>query len=415
MKHQEYLDKRNALIGEADALLVDHKIDECKAKQAEVETLDAAQDVENKEIANLTALKGSAKLTNLETKSINVQGGVLVGTMAEVKPVNETEQYLNAWGKTMMGKKLDTREQEVFAKINAEFNNAYTHDAGNTAVLIPETVAAGIWSRAAEMYPLYGDARKYAVPGILSIKKHTAIAAGDAAWYAEATAVTDEQNTFGEMVLDGCELAKSVTVSWKLKAMAMAEFIPYIVNELGERCGAALGKAAAAGAGGSATPPEPEGVETALLAEASTPQVVTYDPDHATVPVPLTYGLITEAIGKIFSSYLPGCAIYAKNSTIWSQIANLLDGFDRPLFVPDVSTGGVGRILGMPVKPDEGITGMNILIGNASKGLVFNVNAPMSIVTEDHAKTRTTDYVAYGIIDGGVMDTRAFALIQEVI
>ena len=33
-------------------------------------------------------------------------------------------------------------EQELFDKVNAEFSNAYTHDTGNTAVLIPETIVA---------------------------------------------------------------------------------------------------------------------------------------------------------------------------------------------------------------------------------------------------------------------------------
>ena len=38
----------------------------------------------------------------------------------------------------------------------------------------------------------------------------------------------DEQNTFGQLTLTGCELAKSITVTWKMRAMAIDEFIPYI-------------------------------------------------------------------------------------------------------------------------------------------------------------------------------------------
>ena len=326
----------------------------------------------------------------------------------------EDQVYVDAWSKYMMGRKLDKNEQETFDKINNEFRNAYTHDTTNTTVLIPTTVAAGIWKRAAEGYPLYADARKFAVEGKFSIKKHTAINAGDADWYAEDTDTADEQNTFGELVLNGCELAKSITVSWKLRAMAIAEFIPYIIDELGERCGAALGKSASSGAGSSATPPEPLGVETALLAEADTPQIVTYDPDHATTPVLLSYGKVVSAIAKIHSSYLEGCAIYAKNSTIWEQLATLTDEMGRPVFIPDVTAGGVGKMFGMIVKPDAGVTGRNIIIGNAQKGLVYNVNEPMSVATEDHVKARETDYAAYSIVDGGVLDTQAFALIQDV-
>jgi len=413
MTHEKYIEQRNALLNEAQALIDEGKLEESAAKQKEITALDDQWDAVAKANADLTALKGSAKVLDLTNKSIPAAGAQVVGSTAD--PASKKDDgYLAAWAAYMQGKKLDKDQQAVFDRVNAEFNNAYTHDTGNTSVLIPETVAAGIWKRAEEMYPLYADAKKFAVKGILSIKKHTGIAAGDADWYAESTATADEQNDFGELVLNGRELSKAVTVSWKLKTMAMAEFIPFIIGELGERCGVALGTAAASGAGSSATPPEPQGVETALLAEASTPQVVTYDPDHATTPVPLTYAKLTQAISKIHSSYLSGCAIYAKNSTIWTQLATLLDEQGRPLFIPDVTSGGVGRMFGMVVKPDAGITNANILIGNAAQGLVFNINEPLSVVSEDHAKARTTDYVAYAIVDGGVLDTKAFALIRDI-
>ena len=46
-----------------------------------------------------------------------------------------------------------------------------------------------------------------------------------------------------------------------------------------------------------------------------------------------------------------------------------------------------------------------------AKGYVVNENEAMSITMENHAKARSTDYVAYLITDGGVADERAFALL----
>jgi HK97 family phage major capsid protein len=410
LNKEKYLEIRNSLMNEAETLIQEGRFEDSEAKMQEVTDLDNKFEAIKLANANLNALKDNAKVTNIENKTVKVEGAKVVDNIIETKAVDEKEIYVNAWAKNMMGKKLEGNEQEIFDKVNAQFNNAYTHDTGNTGVLIPETVAAGIWKRAEEMYPLYADAKKFAVQGKLTLKKHVSIDAGDAAWYDEDTVTADEQNTFGELVLDGHELSKAVTISWKLKAMAMTEFIPYIINELGERVGVALGVAAASGNGTT----EPQGVETALLAEALTPQVVTYDPDHATVPVPLTYAKVTQAVGKLHSSYLAGAAIYANNQTIWGALANLVDETGRPLFIPDVTSGGVGRMFGMVVKADAGISKGNILIGNAAKGLVFNTNEPFSVVTEDHAKARTTDYVAYAITDGGVLDTKAFALIQDV-
>ena len=74
----------------------------------------------------------------------------------------------------------------------------------------------------------------------------------------------DEENTFGEIVLGGHELSKSVTVSWKLQEMAVSDFIPFIQEELGERIGAAKAHAIVRGNGTD----QPTGIITALKAQA---------------------------------------------------------------------------------------------------------------------------------------------------
>ncbi|MGG3456056.1 phage major capsid protein [Paenibacillus rhizolycopersici] len=414
MNKEQYLNQRKKLMNEAESLLNEGKFKESESKMDEVKELDNKWEAIALANANLNALKENAKVTELENKSVTVEGGKTVENIVQPKPIDDKKAYENAWAKYMQGSKLEGQEKELFDKVNREFSNAYTHDTTNTAILIPETVVAGIWKRAEEMYPLLADVRKFSVSGTLTMKKHTGIAAGDAAFYDEDTATADEQNNFGEITLSGCELAKAITITWKLRSMAMAEFIPFITNELGERVGVALGKAVASGKGASATPREPQGVETALLAESGTPQVVTYDPDHATTPVPLTYKKVTEAIAKIHSSYLSGAAIYANNATIWTELANLMDDNGRPLFIPDVTSGGVGRMFGFVVKPDAGVTAGNILIGNANAGYIMNTNEPMSVATEEHVKARTVDYAAYTIVDGAVLDTKAFALIRNI-
>lgn len=408
-KVKELLNQRKELLTKAEGLVAEGKVEEFNAIEEKIKELDAKIEAAKLANANLKALQDNQTVTDLSNLSVEPQGGTVVGQLDQPATLTNDQIYENAWAKQMMGQVLTSEEQVVFENVNKEFNNAYTHDTGNTSVLIPTTVVAGIFSRAEEMYPLFGDAKKYNVKGKLSIKKHTSIDAGDASWYAEGTPTADEQNTFGELVLDGHELAKSVTVSWKLRSMAVADFIPYIQNELAERIGVALGVATARGNGTT----EPQGIETALLAESGTPQVVTYDPD-ATTPVPLTYAKVTEAVSKLHSSYLNSAAIYANNATIWNRLANLTDDNGRPLFIPDVTSGGVGRMFGMVVKPDAGVTTGNIIIGSPNRGYVVNTNEPMSVATEEHVKARTVDYAAYTIVDGGVLDTKAFSLIRDI-
>lgn len=415
MNKKEYLAQRQALLDEAEAMIGEGKTEDANAKMKDIETLDNKWEETKLANANMEALKGKTTITDLVTKSENVEGKVIEAMGNEVV-IDEKKQYENAWAKVMQGKKLDDADQTLFDKVNYEFSNAYTHDTSNTAILIPETVTAGIWKRATESYPLLADVKKFNVKGTLTIKKHTGITAGDAAFYDEDTATADEQNAFGELSLTGCELAKAITVSWKLRTMATEEFIPFIINELGERVGVALGTSVAVGKGKPGVSdeflPEPQGIETALLAEALTPQVVSYDPEAST-PDPLAYEDFTAAIGKIHSSYLAGSAIYANNATIWNQLANLKDGEGRPLFIPDVTSGGVGRMFGMVVKADAGITAGSVIIGNPAQGYVMNTNEPMSVATEEHVKARTVDYAAYTIVDGAVLDNKAFALIRN--
>lgn len=417
MNKEQYLEQRNALLEEIENLIGEGKTEEADAKMKEVEALDEKWESAKKATANLNALKGSAKVTSIEGKSIDAGEGKTIDSIQKSANVKSDEAYENAWAKVMQGKKLEAGEQEVFDDVNAEFQNAYTHDTGNTPTLIPQTVVAGIWKRAKEMYPFLGDVKKYNVNGTLVINKHTAINAGDAAWYDESTSTADEQNTFGQLTLTGCELAKAITVTWKLRSMATEEFIPYIKNELGERVGVALGTATVKGKGkpgeGDTFKAEPLGVETALEAEEETPQVVTYNPNASPTPDPMSYGKFTQAIGKVHSSYLSGCAIYANNATIWKQLANITDTTGRPIFIPDATSGGVGRMFGMVVKADAGVSDDKVIIGNPDKGYVMNTNEPMSLATEEHVKARTVDYAAYAIVDGAPLDTKAFALIKK--
>lgn len=416
MNKEKYSEMRNTLMAEIETLLAEGNTEEANAKMEEVKTLDNKWKEVKLANANLNALKDNTKVIDLENKSINPGEVKIVENIIENRMVDEKKAYENAWAKVMQGKKIEGSDLEVFDKVNAAFSNAYTHTTVNTPTLIPETVVAGIWARAEEMYPLLADVKKYNVQGTLVINKHTAIDAGDAAWYDEATATADEQNTFGQLTLTGCELSKAITVTWKMRSMAVEEFIPYIKNELGERVGVAMGTAIAVGKGkpgeNDLFKAEPLGIETALLAESNTPQVVTYNP-AASTPDPLSYADFTAAIGKIHSSYLGGSAIYASNATIWGQLANLVDSTGRALFIPDLTSGGVGRMFGMVVKADAGVTADSVIIGNPNRGYVLNTNEPMSLATEEHVKARTVDYAAYAIVDGALLDTKAFALIKK--
>lgn len=401
-KIKELLNKRIGLVSDAEAALTNGDVDKFNALEDDINKLDNEIEALKLANANLNAMKDNQTAKDLSAFNENPTNTQVVTPSTAQNVLSNEQVYENAWAKDLMGKELTNEEKLVFENVNKEFKNAYTHDTTNTAILIPTTVVAGIFKRAEEMYPLFGDVKKFNVRGKLAMKRHVSIDEGDASWYLESEVTADEKNTFDELELDGKELSKAVTISWKLRAMAITDFIPYIINELAERVGVALGVGVARGTGVK----DAKGIETTLTDDLTKAQIQNY-----TVSTGMVYKDLTAAVAKLHSTYQTGSAFYANNSTIWNVLANVVDGNGRPIFIPDATAGGVGRLFGYPVKADAGVSEGNIIFGNPQKGYMFNTNEPFSITTEVHAKQRTVDYVAYSIVDGDVLDQSAFVLI----
>lgn len=415
MKYQEYLDMRHGLIDALQDMIENGASDEeYNAKKAEVEALDAKWDEICQRQADLNALSDSQSAVNVQAvKGVDVQNAVPAAQVSFAPVAAEadtpealfkSDAYVTAWAKSMMGANLTDEEKNVIQMVNA-----YTHTTENTGIVIPETVASGIWDMVEEQYPLWADAQKTYVKGSYSVP--IADASTDAAWYDEETPTADGTETFRKLTLNGCELARAITVSWKLREMSIADFIPYIQRRLARKIGAALGYGVANGKGqpgqSDTFKPEPLGITTALKAETSTPQVVDYDATDG-----ITYGDLTTARSKVTIG-TNALAFYANASTIWTLLANIKDNNGRPIMIADPINGGVQRIFGIPVKEDDSITEGEVLLGAPSVGYLANVNKEMSIMSEEHVKARTVDYCAYAIVDGGVLSTKAFALLKQ--
>lgn len=399
MNKEKYLEMRAAMLDEAQSLINEGKIEEAAGKRKEIEKLDVDFEEASKEQANLDALnKENDKVIDMKNLSVNEGGLKAVEKIERKNPVN----YEDVFAKVALQRDLNEDEVNLFNQMNPE--NVYTHNTTNTEIVIPETVIGGIIDTMKELHPILADVVPTRIKGTVKYVKRTGIPAGDADYYDEATATADEENKFGELTLNGKELSKAVTVTWKLQAMAVADFIPFITRELGERMGVAKAKAFVKGKGDAKYP---QGVVTAIEAQASTPQKVSYKADG------LTYKDITAAMAKIKSGYVSGAKIYANNATVWGTLANLMDGQGRPLFIPDVTVGGVGRIFGIPVMEEDAMGEGEILIGNMAAGYKENISEDMKLVTENHAKARTTDFVGYEVHDGGVIDEKAFAYLVK--
>lgn len=400
MTLDEYKNQRESLMNEVDTLINSGDVETANAKMADVEKLDAEWENIRIATANANALRENAPAKDISDPGKKPEAEDKIDSMKEDPKMNidpkeayKTDEYKVAWAKTMMGQKLTADEAELYRMTNDALTTV------NTGDVIPDTVAQGIWSEIEDMYPYFADITKTNVNGLFTIVKSTE--SSDAKWYDEDTETEDGSEVFATLTLSGCELARAITVSWKLKEMAMADFIPYITRRMAERMGAGCGYGVTNGAGPEAEKPEPIGIVPALKEEGN--QVVTYSE--------LAYTDITKARSLIKSGYATGLKAYANAATIWGVLANVVDNNNRPIFIPDQTAGGVYRILGMPVAEDASLADGDILISNAARGYQANINKQITVVTEDHAKTRTTDYVGYAILDGAPLTYKAHALL----
>lgn len=396
MTREEYMNKRKELLDSADALLNESKSEDAEKVMKDIEDLDAAYDKEAKQRAGLEALK-NAGFAMIE--DVVVLDNNKIDDGKTLKDVAATDDYLNAWAKTMQGNELTQEEKKAYDMVNA-----FTHTTENTGVVIPETVTAGIFDEVSETYPFWEDCMKTNVKGVLSLIK--ADESSEAAWYTESDEVEDATETFLKDSLNGCELARNTEVSWKLKEMSISEFIPFIQKRLSEKMGKALAYGATHGKGVvEGQKPEPLGVVTALEKEAGTPQVAKYEAGN------LSWSDITNARSKIKGKYSAGIKIYANSNTVWNELASVTDVNGRPMFT-NVTDEGVGRIAGCVVKEDDSMQDGEILFSNAGAGYHVNINKSMSITTQDNNKKRITDYCAYAIVDGSPRTTKAHALLK---
>ena len=403
---KDYIEKRQKLMDEARDALNAGDLALAKEKREAIEALDAEKEKHDKEAASLNALlamKVSAPL-NLEDKSAAPAGGISAEKMNN-GPRDEETLYRSAFARTLMNQPLSADESAVFARMNSGLEVHGTLQTASThTIVIPNTLVEQIWKEMGEAHPILRAVPQTFVKGKITYPREKD--GGDnAAWYDESTTVTTATVQLNSIELDGYELAKAILISWQLEKMSIDAFITYIGTLIAEKMGNALAAAIVSGTGTN----QPQGIVTALEAEASTPQVLTWTADTDAVD----YAKLTEFMGKIRSGYASGAGIYAKNSFIWNVLANIVDETGRPYFISDVISGGVGRLFGHIVYEEDAIPDDAMLMANVQRGYKMNVQENIALLREDKMLERHTAYMGYAILDGKPITTKAFVYLKK--
>ncbi len=404
MNKEQYLQKRKELMDQAQAHVEAGELDEAENVMNSITDLDKKFEKAATVAANMRALQENMPVPS-NVQNIMTGAGNIVDQTEEKNQEElnvDSNVYREAFFNKLMGNEVTNEQERAFMNVNPKLQNALTGES--TPIVVPTTTSSKIWRKVGELYPFYQDCFKMSVRGNFELVKEKA--SSDAKWYDEATPTDDGNEELEKYQLTGCELARSIDVSWKLKKMSMDDFENYIIEKMAKKMGAALGYASVQGKGkptASEHKPEPLGVATALQQTGNEDRVVEY----TTAP---TYSNLTTLFSKVKSAYKK--TAYATNDFIWNVLANIKDKNDRPYFVPDATSGGVGRLFGAVVKEDDSVPADMLLLGDAS-AYTMNFNEDITLDTEENKKKRTTSYVGYAIADGAPEDLDAFALLKK--
>lgn len=410
MTKEQYKARRDELMSVANKAIDDGDLEQAKEVRGQIETLDASFEEEVRVRADMNALRDKAVI-NIEDKSVPANNGIKKTVPGMSAPADEEKLYRSAFARAMMGQSLEAEEQRVFDLINPGINNA-AQTSSDHQVMIPTSLVEEIWKEAAKIHPVLSLVNMTNVKGKIEYPKENGTGS-DAAWYDEDTPVTDGNVATVSIELDGWELAKCVPVSWKLKKMSIDAFLVYLRDNLSLKMGDALATAIFSGKGKAGEDDEwksePLGIVTALEAESLTPQIITWTPTSD----PINYAKLTSVMSKMKSGYASGAVIFAKNDFIWNHLANVLDESKRPYFIANPINGGVGMMFGKVVYEEDAAPADGMVLANVARGYKINAQENVTMYTEDHIKSRITDYMAYAIIDGKPISTAPFVYLKK--
>lgn len=293
-------------------------------------------------------------------------------------------EYRNAFLKTLRGMELNKEEREAYVATTGD-TTANNHGAG---LLVPTEMLNNIWSLIEEQHAILGDITLYRTNTYLSIPVHSAIAQGDATAVSENAANDDEINNFMTVDLHGRDYSKTVKISYAMAQMSIDALEAYLTNEIASRLGAAMARDTIAG----------------ILTDYHTT-------DNTVVALnsTLTYGDVAKAFGALKNAN-GGAVVYGTNKTIYTRLAVLEDTEGHLIFQPDANAGIQGRLLGAPVKVEDGLSDDVLLIGYP-KNVVGNVVQDVMVETDRDISKHVIIYSGYARYESKLIAPKSFAKI----
>ena len=360
------------------------------AKMAEVDKSDKVEEVRalgveleaiNAEIRSIEGMIAEIKEEPENERTAAVTGeipGIVIANSKESETRGEADkaEYRNAFLKTLLGEKLSEEEKRAF-----------THTTVNTEQVMPEELQNKIYSTMEEAHPLLADVQVLRTGAVISIVKHTAIVAGDAAVVGEGVANDDEENTFVNVTLSGKDFSKHVDFSYRLGIMSIPAFEQYLVKEISDRIGAAMTKD--------------------IVAQIKL-DLATANKFAAVVPGTLAKEDILKGLGVLKGTGRVN--VYANNATFYGNIANMT-GMEGLLgFIPNYQDAISGQLFGKGIKEEDALVAGEVLILDPTQ-FIYNVVQDIMLERDKDIKKHVHTIAGFAIAEGTLTNDKAGTII----
>lgn len=361
MNREEYMNKRNALIAEAQELLDAGKVAEAAEKRAQVERLDEEFEVAATETANLNALANIQPPAPFSTRE-NMAGD----------PENKEAVYRKAFFKRLQGKALSPEEL-----------TAYSSGASSAGAVIPTQTAEEIITKLKERAPLLQEITLLQVQGNVTFAVEGTNNA--AAIHTENASITPAADTLVKVSLSGWEVTKLIQVSDTVKTMSINAFEGWLVDMLVESIADKISDMIINGTGSS----QAKGIEKAnTWGDTNSVSVAKAGS--------LTAANVQTLIGLLGGGYDANAKFIMSKKTLYTDFMPLQDNSKNDIVTRE---GRSYYVYGYPVLIDSRVTEHEAYLGDLKK-YVANLAESVNVKADFDIDTNSNKYLGVAIFDG---------------
>lgn len=332
-----------------------------------------------------TGIPAPATITN----PINENGSTEPPTPApEGRAILATVDYRNAFAKTFLRRALSATEQRALDTAVTTTATTFTaptasaDGVNNGGLFIPTDINLLLMERIGLVSPIFKDIHKTSVPGLMNYPYRKSVTP---AKYVKETDKSPEMSVeWANLTLALSEIAATIAVSWRLKAMAIDEFFNYLLDELSEQV-------------------EEKGITEVIYGKGAasnqmkgiTTDAVSYQYEGTALDgIGAALGKFTDKRHKV------GAKIYVSPS-IMEEIAFTKNTVGDYIHNP-INGVGISSVAGYKVESDPYLNDGDFIVGNISRFYRMNEHEALSLAIDSSGKQRRDDYTAWGIWSGAL-------------